>query len=30
VGFNPSYHVPSSFVKLNEDTIMKLSKSEEL
>jgi hypothetical protein len=30
VGFNPSNHVPSSFVKLNEDTIMKLSKSEEL
>jgi hypothetical protein len=30
VGFNPSDHVPSCFVKLNKDTIMKLSKSEEL
>jgi hypothetical protein len=30
MGFNPSDHVPSGFVKFNEDTIMKLSKSEEL
>ena len=30
MGFNPSDHVPSGFVKFNEDTIMELSKSEEL